>query len=257
MTVTVTPTVELSNVPPRVRLNVSASAGETSTVVTRLDPDGVTRTVRTTDGADLPISGGTALVYDYEMPYGQTVNYSSEESPATVSADVTVDEDQVWLVHPGVPDRSLPITVQALDARQRKVQRGVYYPLGGKYAIVHTDGQRKSSEYTLSLYTATDDDRAALDELFDDAGVLLLNIPAGKGWGISWEYVAVGDVTESRPFRVASLPDRIWSLPVVVVDQPVGGTQSQRTWTDVVADYSTWSQVKAHYPTWAALLAGP
>ncbi|NUR28511.1 MAG: hypothetical protein HOV83_22175, partial [Catenulispora sp.] len=81
MTVTVAPTVELSNVPPRVRLDVSASAGETSTTVVRNDPDNVQRPVRTSDGAPLTLSGGVGLLYDYEVPYATVVTYTTLESP--------------------------------------------------------------------------------------------------------------------------------------------------------------------------------
>lgn len=257
MTVTVTPTVELSNVPPRIRLNITASAGETSTTVTRLDPDGRTVSVRTADGAPQPITGTTALLYDYEMQYGAAVSYSSLQSPATVSAQVTVDETRVWLIHPGVPDLSQPLTVAELSERKRPVQQGVYRPMGRRYAVVQTDGQRKAPEFTLSVYTATDADRASIEDLLDDAGTLLLNVPVGKGWGIGADYVAVGDSTEFRYGRFLGYADRRWDLPLVVVSRPVGGTQSQRTYTDVLATYTTYTQVQAAYSSYLNLLAGP
>lgn len=257
MTVTVTPTVELSNVPPRIRLDVSASAGETSATVTRLDPDGRTVPVRSSDGAPLPISGTTALLYDYEMQYGAAVSYSSLQSPATVSAQVAVGESRVWLIHPGVPELSQPLTVAELSERKRPVQQGVYRPMGRRYAVVQTDGQRKAPEFTLSIYTATGAERDAVEDLLEDAGTLLLNVPAGKGWGIGADYVAVGDSTESRYGRFLGYSDRRWDLPLVVVGRPFGGTQSQRTYVDVLATYTSYTQVQAAYSSYFSLLAGP
>jgi len=42
-----------------------------------------------------------------------------------------------------------------------------------------------------------------------------------------------------------------------VVDRPAGGTQAQRTYTDVLATYATYSAVRTKYATYSALLAGP
>jgi len=257
MTITVTPTVELSNVPPRVRLDITASAGETSTTITRLNGSNVVYTVRTSDGAPLTLSGGTGLLYDYEAPFGQGVQYSSVESPATISAQVTVDESRVWLIHPGVPSISMPVTVRELGARTRRVTRGVFYPLGRANAVVQTDGQRKSPEWTLTLLTQTQDETDSLIEICDDAGVLLLNIPLSKGWGMNAEYVSVGDLTTTRVARFAGDPMRSVELPLIVVDRPAGGTQAQRTYTDVIATYATYSAVRTKYATYSALLAGP
>jgi hypothetical protein len=213
--------------------------------------------VRTATGGPLPLSGGVALVYDPEMPLGQPVTYSSTESPAVVSAAVTVDSLRAWLVHPGLPELSQPIFVSELSARKQAVQRGVFQPLGRRSPVVQTDGARKTPEYQLDVLTRTVDERAALDALLWDAGVLLLNVPAGKGWGVTSEYVSVGDVTESRVERYLGHAERVWSLPCTVVDRPLGGSQAERTWADVIVDNATWADVLGKYPTWLDLLAGP
>ena len=261
-TVTVVPTVELTNVPPRVRLDVTDTGTPNlfATTVNRLDPDGVLRPVRTTDGNPLTLSTSgsdrVGLLYDYEMPYGASVSYSTVESPGTVSAAVTVDESRAWLVHPGVPALSMPITIASIGARTRRAQRGIFYPMGRSTPVVQTDGQRKAAEYSLNIYTATDDDRGRIDALFEDAGVLLLNVPASKGWGITAEYVSVGDMSEARVANFLGYTDRTWELPLVVVDRPSGGSQSQRTLADLLV-YPTLADLQAAYPTLADVLAGP
>lgn len=257
MTITVTPTAQPSNVPPRVQLNVSASAGETSTTVTRINPDGTVTTVRTLDGGPLALSGGAGLLFDYEMSFGAGVSYSSTQSPATISAQVTVDVASAWLIHPGVPDLSLPVTVGSITDRTRAVQRAVLQPIGREFPWTATDGQRKAAQFSLTVYTADEDGRASLYSLLEDTNVLMLNVPAGKGWGITAEYVSVGEVTEARPFRLMGLSDRMITLPMVVVDRPAGGTASERVWNDVTGAYATWNAVTAAYASWNAVLAGP
>lgn len=259
MTVTVTPTVEASNVPPRIRLNISASAGETATTAERLDPDGTLVPVRTYDGNPLPISGGTALIYDYEAPFGQLVSYSSLESPATVSAQVSVDASSVWLIHPGIPALSMPVDLYA-DAFTEEtwgVRQAIVQPMGRANAWTASDGQRKAPTGSVTVAIESLSDLQALRDLLADVGTLLLNVPASFGYGVDTEYIAVGAATNRRRSDIGADPGRRVVLPYTVVDRPVGGSQAQRTWADIPAAYATWAAVKARYPTWAALLAGP
>lgn len=263
-TVTVVATVEASNHPPRVRLDVTdtgSSPAHFSTTVTRLDPDGRTVTVRTSDGNPLVLttsgSSRVGLFYDYEMPYGALVSYSTVESPSVRSVEVSVPETRVWLIHPGVPELSCPVTVASIGDRTRIVQRGVHRPMGRAAPVVQTDGARKSAEYVLSVLTFTDSERADLDDLFSDAGALLLNKPASKTWGAPSEYVSVGDVVEARVARYAGEAMRTWGLPLTVIDRPEGGSQAERTYLDVLADHPTYASLLTAYATYLDLLAGP
>lgn len=261
-TVTVTATVELSNTPPRVKLDVTdiGTPNLFAVTVTRLDPDGRVVPVRTADGNPLTLTTSGAnrvgLLYDYEMPYGSVVTYSTEESPSTTSAEVTVAETRTWLIHPGVPAISVPVTISSLSARARRVQRGVLYPLGRSTPVVQTGGVRQSAEYDLQLFTSTDDERAGINTLIADAGTLLLNVPSTNRWGVSAEYVSVGDIAENRVARFVGNPFRTWDLPCTVVDRPSGGTQAQRVYSDLLV-YATYADLKAAYVDYAALLAGP
>lgn len=259
MTVTVTPTVEPSTsntTPPRVRLDITDDGGLAQTTITRLDPDGSSVVVRTGDGGPLPISAGIGLLYDYEAPFGAQVSYASLESPAVTSIQVTVDEAQVWLIHPGVPTLSRPVRAAGISGRIRPVRRGVHYPMGRKHAVVQTDGQRKAPEYTLTVRTTTEDERLAIDTLLEDASVLLLNVPADKGWGITAEYVAVGDSDEGRLFQYAREPRRHWTLPLLVVDRPAGGTTAARTYQDLLVGFATYADLAATHPTYYDVLVG-
>lgn len=260
---TVTATVETDHVPPRVRLNIAdtRTTKATAVTVTRIDPDGSVSTVKTADGNPLTLtvsgSSNVGLLYDYLMPLGSGITYSTAEAPGTTSAEVIVGSEVVWLVHPGLPAISMPITVASLGARTYPTMRGVHRPMGRASAVVVTDGTRKAAEYDLSIYTADDGEREALSALLADSQALLLNVPSSKGWGVTHEFISIGDVTETRVSRVAPISDRIWSMSVTVVDQPVGGTQAERTYVDVLADFSTYAAVRTNYANYLAVLAGP
>lgn len=257
-TITVTPTVEASNVPPRVRLDIadSGTPAVTQTTVTRLNPDGSLVPVRTYDGNPVALTSGTALLYDYEAPYGQAVSYSSTESASVVSAQVTVPETRIWLVHPGVPALSTPITVQSWGEVTVRATQGVFWPMGRSTPVVVTDGARKSAQFTLTVLTGTSDEAASMAALLGDLGSLLLNIPASKNAGRPTGYVAVGDVQVSRPSRITSEAARLWTLDCTDIDRPVGGSQAQRTYVDLLS-YPTYAALQAAYPSYTALLAGP
>lgn len=258
MAITVTPTVDLVNQPARVSLAVSASAGETSTTITRLNADGTTSTVRTSDGNPLPLSGGAGTLYDYEMAYGTLVSYSSLETPANVSAQVEVDQAQAWLIHPGVPALSQPLDLLpgSLVDETYTVKQGVFYVMGRSTPIVQSDGARKSAQSTLVHLVESSSERDALRALISDAGVLLLNIPPTLGYDFDSCYVAISDVKFSR-LQDAVIDDyRAVTLPFTVVDAPVGGTMSQRSYVDLLS-FASYSALNAGYATYTALLAGP
>lgn len=263
-TVSVVPTAEASNTPPRVKLDVTDTGSPNifSTTVTRLNPDGSTSVVRTPDGNPLTlVTSGTdrvGTVYDYEMPLGAPVSYSTRESPGTVSAEVTVDSSVVWLINVSVPALSKVIDLRADSFAEEEyaVQRGVFYPMGREHPVVQTDGQRKGAESSMTVATDTLVDLAAIKALVNSADVLLLNVPYTLGWGVDPAYISVGAVRNRRISDIGSDPQRAVVLPYIVVDAPVGGTTATRTYADLLT-FATYAELNAAYPTYAALLAGP
>jgi hypothetical protein len=266
-TTTITATPEPSTGPqdpPRVRIDISIDDPTVAQVtVTRLDPDGRTSIVRTQTGGPLPLSvSGTdrvGLIYDYEVPLGQPVTYSTAELPGTVSSQITLTGSAVWLIHPGVPERSMSIDLRAesFAAEQWAVSQGVLWPMGRDKPVVQTEGIRRAASSSLTVATSTLAELARLRSLLADAGVLYLNIPPTYGYGIDPCYVAIGDVGNRRISDIGADPIRAVDLPYFVVDRPEGGTQSERTYLDVLGVYPSYLQVRVSYPTYAALLAGP
>jgi hypothetical protein len=268
-TLTLTATAEPDHIPPRVRLDVTDTGGPAITAVTiyRLDSDGRQRLVRTADDGPLQVSGGSAMVYDYEIPYGAVATYVIAEGNAP-TAVTTLNVGVPWLVHPGVPTRSQPIHISEFGSFARPVERGVFRVLGRSEPVVVTAGARSAGEGTISVRTKTDAGRAALDLLLDDGSPLLLNLPSDLGWGMATCYVSIGDVAAARTLEVADHPWREWVLPYLIVSRPAGGTQAAIMWDDIATDdgdgytaeagsqYMTWQEIAdAGVASWAELAA--
>lgn len=262
MTVTITPTVEPSTGagdPPRIRLDIIDTDGLSSVNVTRLGPDGRTVPVRTADGNAQPLTSGTALLYDYEAPFGEAVSYSTLEDPSTSSAQVAIDSDSVWLIHVGVPVLSMPIDLRAgsLQEEEWAVQQGVFWPMGRETPVVQTDGARKAASSSVTVAIETPADLRSLKTLLGDASTLLLNIPVAMGLGVDTCYIAAGNVRNARPSDIGSDPHRDVVIPFQIVGRPAGGAQAEWTYTDILVGYPTYSALQAAFPTAPALLAGP
>jgi hypothetical protein len=251
VTTTVTATAEPTATPPRVRLDLTTN--KTSLTVYRVALDGTKTPVRTYDGGPLPVSGSTALLYDPEAFFGQPYTYTTDDTATTASASVTVNSDVPWLVHPGVPTRSMPVEIADMSDRQAPANQSVRYPLNRRFPIVANDGQRKADSYTLTLRTTGQVELEALQELLDDLSVLLLNVPADPTWvDLSSEYVAVGDLARANPGRYVQFDKRLWSLPCSVTDRPAGGSQAFNTYAKSTALYATYSARLAAHATYGA-----
>lgn len=264
-TLSVAATAQPTNSPPRVKVDVTDTGTPEIFLVTvvRTDTAGRTTVVRTYDGNPLQLvtSGSTrvATIYDTEMPFGQDFTYSTLEQPANKSGVVSVTSTTPWLVHVGIPSRSVPVDLRpdTWQASERSAARGVFRPLGRANAVVSTDGQRKSRAASLTVRTETPAAGTAMELLIDDAGVLLLQVPPSLGYQMPTSYIAVGDVQEKRPSDIGAHTLRDWELPYVTVDRPAGGAQAQWTWADVIATYPTWQALIDAKATWADVLIPP
>jgi hypothetical protein len=274
VTVTITAAAQPGTTPPSVALTITSTSSAQVTVQRQL-PDGTAENVRTANGAPLTVSGTTKLV-DAGAPYGQQLVYVA--NGATVSNSVVLVVNQPWLVHLAYPDRSVPIDIGTIEPLDRDIAQGTQWPMGGKYPIVVTDGTRHAPSGTITVLTEGLPDLAAIEQLLDDGSTLLLNIPSTLGWGIDWEYVAVGKLSEARIVQYGPESGRAWTLPYQVVQAPVGGTAGigggigapgsgnsgggssvppgTRTWADLALEASTWTGAAAKYSSYAAAAAG-
>lgn len=261
MTINVVATLEAGNLPPRVRLDVtSVGGGNLQATPTRLDADGRTVQVRTPDGNPLALtvsgSDRVGLLYDYEASFQTVVQYGTAES-AGVSSPLLVDVGQTWLIHVGIPTLSQPVQFApgSFVQEAQPVSRGVFYPLGRTTPVVITDGARKAVQSSMTVITETLDELAGMRALLANASTLLLNVPAGLGTGVGTDYIAVGDVTFQRFTDTVIDSYRLVQMPYTVVARPAGGSQSQRTYGNVLNAFATYGDVMAAYTSYADLLA--
>lgn len=177
-------------------------------------------------------------------------------STTEVSTAVTLDVADIWLVHPGIPDLSVRVPadmVQQLDERTVAARSAVLQPLGRVTPIVVSD-VRSAPQTGLAVFTETADARNALRALLARGQAVLVNIPLTLGWGVTYEWAAIGDVTEAY-FNRGLSESRIFTLPYHVVDRPVGGLAAQWTYTDMHAASSSYAAVVATYATYSDIVA--
>jgi hypothetical protein len=240
--------------PPRMLLELAGGLGP-SVTITRVDQAGNSSPVRLANPA--PLSGGTAVVYDYEAPDGQPVQYVAVTTSATITSDtVTLDVATPRLIHPVIPDLSMPIYLMSRPQRTRTISQGVFRPIGRATAVVRTDDARYEPTFDLTVGTRTLEEEAALIALLTDGSPLLLQVGYEGQTRRDYVWVSVGEVTEAPVNPAWDDTYTVWTLPCTVTDAPAGTLQSQRTWDDVTAENATWDDVVANYATWNDLITG-
>jgi hypothetical protein len=246
------------NVPPRLLIQVG-NIGGTSAQVVRLNADGSTVPVRAADPAQL--SSGGWIGYDYEAPYNQAVTYevipSNGASGAVHSPSVTLEVDRPWLVHPGVPDLSVPVQILLPFGDETAVSSaGVHQIMGRATPIVITDGRRKAPTFSMTVVTDSDEAAADVDALLFDTAPLLLQVVQPGVTRSLYRWVAVGDVTVSSAEQPFASQWREWSLACTTVDRPVGSLQAQRTYADLPAEAASYEDLLSLYATDRGVLTG-
>ncbi|MFD9069140.1 hypothetical protein [Streptomyces lasiicapitis] len=210
------------------------------------------------------ITSDLLIIEDYEAPLGVQVIYRielyapGETSPSTRSSHpVTIpagDRNLAWLKDPGNPQRNLPVMVQRAPDWQRPIEQSTYRVKGRRNAVT-LSGTRGGLEGELTVWTRTDDERAALHWILDSGTVLFWQ--AVPGMGVADMYVTVAQATEARTGGTAMDTWRAWTLPLTEADMPVTtglGSSAGRTWQDVLAEFDTWQQVLDTYATWEDVL---
>ncbi|MGW2010841.1 hypothetical protein [Streptomyces nigrescens] len=234
--------------------------------VYRIGQDGARTLVRGSSGLlDKAVIGGDLMVIeDYEAPLGVPVTYAVEiytaagvlsntrsAGPVTIDAG---DPNEAWLKDPGQPQRNLKVLVERAPDWSRPIQQSSYQVKGRRNAVV-LSGRRGGLEGDLSVWTRSDDERAALHWLLDTGDVLLWQ--AAPGMGVADMYVNVGSIDEGRVSGYAPELWRTWKLPLTQADMPVStgvGGSAGRTWQDVLSGFATGTDVLEAYETGEDLL---
>lgn len=242
----ITVTLAPDRTPPTALIGVSGMSGQTVTVTRQNLLTGEIDTVRNAD--TVPLSAGGLTVADVEAPFGTPVTYTATTNTGVFNTSdaATLVVPDAWLIHPALPDVSLPIVVQSRSDRSRPANVGVFKVLGRSRPLIRSDGVRQDPEFSLVVYTVDAIAAQSLLELIGDGSALLLQIPVDN----FYDWVGVGDVTEAD-LGTEWAPDRLWTLPCTVVDRPVVATSSLRTLADVSAEFGSLLEIRNNYATLA------
>jgi hypothetical protein len=236
-----------------VTLSLTFSTAVTAVRVVRYDAVGTPTTLRA--GDSFPLTNGTGLIYDHEVPLDVPVSYTATQvapagSEAASTALMTViSEGRTWLKDPGTPSRNQVLAeVTGLGTMTYQSQAGVFPIIDRRRPIV-VASTRHDWAGELSFSTATAAERDGMHELLSRGQVLLLSTPAG--YGIGNVYVHAGDVSVTRVGLVTSTTRR-WVVPLTVVDRPatLSATPLKIRWGDVKNGYANWDAVYALNETW-------
>lgn len=247
-TINVTP--EPDATPPRMRLDIVTD--QTALVIWRVAQDGSRTKVPTYDGGPLAIFGTTAVIYDTDVPQGELVTYTVDGlSSLAASGPLSVDSGRVWLVHPAVPTRSVPIRVAGMSERSADADQSIRYPLARKFPIIANDGVRKADTYTLRVRTQGQAELDGLKLLLSDLSTLFLNVPASRQWvDLGSEYISVGNLQRGNPTNWGRFQHREWVLPCAVTERPTGGSQAFITYGYSRSLYATYGDRFAAHATY-------
>ncbi|MFE7624238.1 hypothetical protein [Streptomyces sp. NPDC057509] len=234
----------------------------------RMEGDGSLTAVRGPSGdlSQVLVTGDTAVAEDYEAPLGVQVSYylklwtTSAAYQSTTSSAIIIPEPpptEVVLKDPGLPARQTTAVVSAGGQPQwtRKARQGVNEIRGRARPVVISD-VRTSREGTMTLVTETGQDRDNMWWLLETGGTLLIQ------WPSLFEepdvYVQIGDVTEAPVVDFAEYQDRTWTLPLIEVDRPIGGSvgSAGRTWQTVNDTNPDWLAVLTNATSWLDVYTG-
>jgi hypothetical protein len=105
--------------------------------------------------------------------------------------------------------------------------------------------------------TSTLAEATAISAILDSGTPLLLNIPPSLLWGVTYEWIAAGDSEETRVVpQVGARPNRLITIPYLVVSRPEGDLLPTRTYADVLTEAASYSAVLASRASYTALLLG-
>lgn len=205
-------------------------------------------------------SVGEIVVTPVVTPIGFVVNDST-----------ILDVTEAWLIHPTFSslsksidpgqhkfrDDGINVDVATKTSATRAARATRHDPSGRKQSVIFTSGPRAAGEWDLKLYARRLQDRDSINDLCDDQSPLLLRSPAGWVWDLPDGWYSVGDLTEDRPKPRLDQSDRIVTLPLTPVPEPL--VRLAPVWT-YAADFlrnPTYQDSRDEFPTYFDRLVGP
>lgn len=288
----------LAQFDPRNILQLSVNSGGTITVTAAYQNGGASVTTVTSISAASPISidflgtsisisgtGGTwtsqaytttdiksAHIYAQSSTVGSTFtvgeikvsNYTTTliHLDAT-STPATLSPSKAWLIHPGQPSLSVPISstdrsavaVQNLGTITQASASTLHQILGQSLPIETHSGPRYGNTQQIALKARTAAHEAALNGILADSTPLLFRFPAAFDAGFDEGFYSFGQVQRSRIAQRYGAELRQFVADITKVQQPTLTVQNTGwSWAALAAAFPTWQAVAAAYATWADVL---
>lgn len=198
-------------------VQITAPVPEVTRTVTRRWTHPVTG-VELVEPVRYTAADGSAI--DWEAPQGCEVTY---ETPSGASVTVDIPEwSSVWLVHPVLPDRSVPISIGEIDTAKAGIDSDTVYVPGRtdtdgiNRAIVVNTSARHGWEGSFTARTHTLEDEANLLRILDGTP-LYVNAHAGVNLP---RWVHIPEVAKQQPVNYCGDHRRDWQLPFVEQARP-------------------------------------
>lgn len=241
----------------RIRIVLTATTG-TLASVTRRHPSG--RVIPVRNMTLVPLSGGTAIGYDYEMPVGVQVEYvasiydsSDPLTPLDTTEPVSITwmARRDWLKDPLEPIRNVMVLVNDMSEYDYATPTAVHTVLGRPDPV--TVGEiRQAATGDLTLVTL---DKLARDQLhYITASGHVLLLQSTQESGVGNMYLAPLGLKEQRVTPLRDQQERYWTLTYQEVSAPVGDAAAFTTWQDVLDTYATWQNVVDQNTSWLEMI---
>lgn len=179
------------------------------------------------------------------------------------SAPVTLSPSKAWLIHPGQPSLSVPISstdrsaiaVQNLATITQASASTLHQILGQSLPIETHSGPRYGNTQQIALKARTAAHEAALNGILADSTPLLFRFPAAFDAGFDEGFYSFGPVQRSRIAQRYGAELRQFVADITKVQQPTLTVQNTGwSWAALAAAFPTWQAVAAAYNTWADVL---
>lgn len=218
-----------------------------------------------TSGSQLvPGYDWVAVSNDAEMEWSGTPNASTSTyiGPSIITASTTtrIDTPPPTLL----PRHRLPILLSDPILPQVSTwfelieigdlgfaDRQDLYDVVGRGAQIAVSSTRAWADGEFRLMTYTLEQASVAERMFSPGRILFLRNPDVRFPETLW-YLAIGKVGQGRVGKsLAWTPERLWSVPFVRVERPVGliAAASGLTWADIKANY-TWDELRTQRSDW-------
>jgi hypothetical protein len=211
------------------------------------------------------VSGQAWSGYDAEAPHNTDLYYMASAGLNQVTSAVVnlYGAREIRLKHLTNAALSTLISIVEVPSFSRPSKSTFFEPIGRKNPIASSSTKRGSLRGSMILRTQTQAEWQALDAIFADDSVLLLQSPPDYYFGGD-VYIQPGDIDESPLItRVVGYDNRRWSVPFTVVSAPAGVENlSTYSWNQLAIDYVSWNDLATQrpgypVPTWDNIMYGP